>query len=72
MEEGELTKNNAEPSLLDWTQRRAPRSRGLPGVPEGDRDKKMRFNNLLHHVTLELLTVKFFDLKNKPPQASTR
>jgi len=29
-----LTKENARPSLLDWTQRQASRSRGLPGVRE--------------------------------------
>jgi RNA-directed DNA polymerase len=59
-----LTKENAKPSLLDWTQRRKPRSRGLLGVREAaQRDKTMRFNNLLHHLTPELLQASFFDLK---------
>ena len=36
-----LTKENARPSLLDRTQRRAPRSRGLSGVREAARrDRK--------------------------------
>jgi group II intron reverse transcriptase/maturase len=61
-----LTKENAEPSLLDRTQRRKPRSRGLFGVREAaQRDKKMRFNNLLHHLTPELLRASFFDLKKQ-------
>jgi len=61
-----LTKENARPSLLDRTQRRAPRSRGLSGVREAARrDRTMRFNNLLHHVTPELLRASFFDLKKQ-------
>ena len=59
-----LTKENAKQLLLDWTQRRVPRSRGLLGVREAaQRDQRMRFNNLLHHVTPELLRASFFDLK---------
>jgi RNA-directed DNA polymerase len=59
-----LTKENAEPSLLDRTQCRKPRSRGLLGVREAaQRDKTMRFNNLLHHLTPELLQASFFELK---------
>ncbi len=62
----ELTEENAEQSLLDRTQRRAPRLRGLLGVREAaQRDKKMRFNNLLNHVTPELLVASFFDLKKQ-------
>jgi len=60
----ELTEENDQRSLLDRTQRRAPRSRGLLGVREAARrDRTMRFNNLLHHVTPELLEASFFDLK---------
>ena len=59
-----LTKENAKQLLLDWTQRRVPRSRGLLGVREAaQRDQRMRFNNLLHQVTPELLRASFFDLK---------
>ena len=66
MEGRGLTKENAEPSLLDRTQGRKPRSRGLFGVREAAlRDKTMRFNNLLHHLTPELLRVSFFDLKKQ-------
>jgi group II intron reverse transcriptase/maturase len=59
-----LTKENAKQLLLDWTLRQKPRSRGLLGVREAaQRDKQMRFNNLLHHVTPDLLRASFFDLK---------
>ncbi len=61
-----LTKENAEPLLLGRTQRRKPGSRGLFGVREAaQRDKTMRFNNLLHHLTPELLRASFFDLKKQ-------
>ena len=66
MEERGLTKENANQSLLVRTQRRVARSRGLFGVREAARkDKQMRFNNLLNHITLELLTASFFDLKKQ-------
>ena len=59
-----LTKENVKQLLLDWTLRQKPRSRGLLGVREAaQRDKQMRFNNLLHHVTPDLLRASFFDLK---------
>jgi RNA-directed DNA polymerase len=61
-----LAKENAERSLLGRTQSRKPRSRGLFGVREAARrDKTMRFNNLLHHLTPELLRASFFDLKKQ-------
>ena len=42
-----LTKENAKPLRLDWTQRRVPRTRGLLGVREAaQRGKRMRF--ILH------------------------
>ena len=66
VEERGLTKENANQSLLVRTQRRVARSRGLFGVREAARqDKKMRFNNLLNHVTPELLRASFFDLKKQ-------
>jgi group II intron reverse transcriptase/maturase len=66
-----LTKENARQLLLDWTQRRnadgtpfVPRSRGLQGVREAARkDRKLRFTNLLHHLTPELLRESFWHLK---------
>ena len=59
-----LTKENVKQLLLDGTLRQKPRSRGLLGVREAaQRDKQMRFNNLLHHVTPDLLRASFFDLK---------
>ena len=61
-----LTEENAEQSLLGRTQRRKPRSRGLLGVREAaQRDRTMRFNNLLHHLTPELLRASFFELKKR-------
>lgn len=61
-----LTKENTAQLLLGRTQRRVSRSRGLLGVREAaQRDKTMRFNNLLNHVTPELLTASFFDLKKQ-------
>jgi RNA-directed DNA polymerase len=64
VEERRLTKENAPQSLLVRTQSRVAKSRGLLGVRETAReDKKARFNNLLNHVTPELLRASFFDLK---------
>ena len=66
VEERRLTKENASQPLLVRTQSRGIRSRGLLGVREAARhDKKMRFNNLLNHVTPELLQASFFDLKKQ-------
>jgi len=74
LEEGrERTEENAEQPLLDRTQSRdsdgtpsIPRSRGLLGVREAaQKDKKLRFTNLLHHLTPELLRASFFDLKKQ-------
>ena len=66
VEERRLTKENVNQSLLVRTQSRGPRSRGLLGVREIARsDKKARFNNLLNHVTPELLQASFFDLKKQ-------
>jgi group II intron reverse transcriptase/maturase len=69
----ELTKENAGQSLLDRIQSRnsdgnpfVARSRGLLGVREAaQKDKKLRFTSLLHHVTPELLRASFFDLKKQ-------
>jgi RNA-directed DNA polymerase len=66
-----LTKENTGQSLLDRTQSRnsnaiafVPRSRGLLGVREAaQKDRKLRFTSLLHHLTPELLRASFFDLK---------
>ena len=64
MEGRGLTKENVKQLLLDWTLRQTARSRGLLGVREAaQRDQQMRFNNLLHHVTPELLGASFFALK---------
>jgi RNA-directed DNA polymerase len=64
--DSELTKENAQQLLPDRTQSRATGSRGLFGVRKAaQRDKRMRFNNLLNHVTPELLRASFFDLKKQ-------
>lgn len=62
----ELTEENAGQLLLGQTQGWKPGSRGLFGVREAaQRDRTMRFNNLLHHLTPELLRASFFDLKKR-------
>ena len=56
MEGRQPAKGNIEQATLDRTQNRTPRSRGLFGVREAaEADKKLRFNNLLHHVSVELM-----------------
>lgn len=65
-EERGLTEENAAQPLLVRTQSRGTRSRGLWGVREAAcNDQRMRFNNLLNHVTPELLRASFFDLKKQ-------
>jgi group II intron reverse transcriptase/maturase len=64
VEERRLTKENASQPLLVRTQSRGTKSRGLLGVREIARDdKNAKFNNLLNHITPELLQASFFDLK---------
>ena len=64
VEERRLTKENASQPPLVRTQSRVAGSRGLLGVRETARhDQKAKFNNLLNHVTPELLRASFFDLK---------
>lgn len=68
-----LTEENTGPSPLLRTPGRATngkpfrrRSRGLLGVREAAQtDRKVRFNNLLHHITPELLRASFFALKKR-------
>ncbi len=68
-----LTEENTEQLLLARIQRRnadgtpfVPRSRGLLGVRQAARkDRKLRFTNLLHHLTPELLCASFFELKKE-------
>lgn len=60
------TEENVRQLLLDWTQRRKSRSRGLLGVREAARkDKKLRFTALLHHISPELLQASFFELRKQ-------
>jgi RNA-directed DNA polymerase len=64
VEERRLTKENTAQPLLVRTQSRVARSRGLSGIrATALKDKKARFNNLLNHITPELLRASFFDLK---------
>ena len=81
MEGRSLTEENAEQSPLVRTQSRkvagqspeltpgepsSARSRGLLGVREAARkDKALKFTNLLHHLTPELLRASFFELKKQ-------
>lgn len=71
VEERGLTKENAEQSLLARTQCRnpdgspsIPRSRGLLGVRQAaQKDRRLKFTSLLHHITPELLRASYFELK---------
>jgi group II intron reverse transcriptase/maturase len=57
-------KGNEEQSPIDRPQRRNHRSGGLFGVRlAAEKNRKLRFTNLMHHLTLELLHASFFDLK---------
>jgi len=65
IEERDSTKRNAGQDSLCRTQRRKQhRSGGLAGVREAARkDSKLKFNNLLHHVSEDCLIEAFFNLK---------
>ena len=64
MEERQPATRNIDHENLDRTQNRKPRSRGLLGVQEAeDANKKLRFNNLLHHVSVDLMHGSFYELK---------
>ena len=71
MEERHLTNEKAEHKSLDRAQNRnkdgkpsGSRSRGLLGIREAaQKDKNLRFHNLFSHLTIELLTTSFFELK---------
>jgi RNA-directed DNA polymerase len=57
-------KGNEEQSQIDRPQRRDHQSWGLLGVRlAAEKNRKLRFTNLMHHLTLELLHASFFDLK---------
>ena len=68
-----LTEENTEQSRLARTQRRnadgtpfVPRSRGLLGIRQAaQKDRKLRFTSLLHHLTPDLLRASFFALKKQ-------
>ena len=63
----ESARRNTDPSNLDRTpSRNRRRSRGLLGVRETARkSRELKFNALLHHVGIELLTSSFYQLKKK-------
>ena len=66
MEERRPATRNADHENLDRAQNRKPRSRGLLGVREAaEADKKLRFNNLLHHVSVEMMRESFYELKRQ-------
>ena len=61
-----LTKENAEQSNPRRAQDRKSGPSGLERVREAARqDRKLQFNNLLHHVTVDLLEQSYFSLKKK-------
>jgi len=59
-----LTKGNTVVPAAVRTQGRGVASNGLQGVRrKAQQDKDARFNNLLHHITPDLLTMSFHSLK---------
>lgn len=62
--EGRLPiKRNIDETNLDRAQNRVPRSQGIGGVREAAKaDRTLRFNNLLHHITVEVLHESFMEL----------
>jgi RNA-directed DNA polymerase len=57
-------KGNTGETTVTNTQRLEPASSGLPGVREAaKKDSKLQFNNLLHHVTIDLLRRSYLALK---------
>ena len=55
---------NEERSRTDRPQRRKHQSWGLLGVRlAAEKDRQLRFTALMHHLTLDLLTSSYFDLK---------
>jgi group II intron reverse transcriptase/maturase len=67
VEERAPAKRNADQAALHRTQcRNFRRSRGLAGVREAARkDGRLKFTALLHHVTPQLLTESFYQLKRE-------
>jgi RNA-directed DNA polymerase len=61
-----LTKENTEQSNSRRAQDRERGPSGLERVREAAKqDRKLQFNNLLHHVTVDLLEQSYFGLKKK-------
>ena len=59
-----LTKGNTMNTAAVRTQGRVAASTGLDGVRRrAQHDKDVRFNNLFHHITAQLLTNSFYGLK---------
>jgi RNA-directed DNA polymerase len=66
VEERPLTKENTDQSNPRRAQDRTSGPSGLERVREAAKqDGKLQFNNLLHHVTVELLEQSYFSLKKK-------
>jgi group II intron reverse transcriptase/maturase len=60
------TRENIGQTAAARTQSRFPAFRGLDGVREVARqDKKVRFTALLHHVTVPLLRISYYELKKQ-------
>lgn len=61
-----LAKGNSAQSPDAWTQCHEYRQDGLYRIREAaKRDRKLRFSNLIHHITVELLRHSFYELKRK-------
>jgi len=61
-----LTEGNTMNAAAVRIQGRVAASTGLRGVrSKAQQDKSARFNNLFHHITIELLLQSFYNLKKK-------
>ena len=59
-----MTKGNSEESSATCTQRQGEALHGLDRIREAaKRDKNLRFTNLMHHFTIDLLRAAYDDLK---------
>ena len=67
MKEGRpVTKENPEKPTVTWTQGRGEAMSGLDRIRKAAReDKGLRFNNLMHHITVELLRESYHALKHE-------
>lgn len=61
-----VTEGNPEKTTVNCTQGQGETLNGLDRIREAaERDKSARFNNLMHHITVDLLREAYEELKPK-------